>query len=234
MNTLNKIGLALLATISVASCSDSDYVKEEMKPQPKPEYSYKVTLTNITNNQPMSPLAFALHMADYNPWQIGSAASDGLEMLAEGGSTTDFLADPLIVKNGSGDGIIMPGMSQSITLTTNTNDGLMFSVASMLVNTNDAFVGLKQYDLSSMSLGDVHMVPNAVYDSGTELNSEASNTMPGPADNGIGFSSVRDDVNFVARHAGVVSADDGLTSSVLNQSHRFDGKVALISIERIK
>ncbi|NRA83341.1 MAG: hypothetical protein HRU22_06080, partial [Gammaproteobacteria bacterium] len=120
MNTLNKIGLALLATISVASCSDSDYVKEEMKPQPKPkpEYSYKVTLTNITNNQPMSPLAFALHMADYNPWQIGSAASDGLEMLAERGATADFLADPLIVKNGSGDGIIMPGMSQSITLTT--------------------------------------------------------------------------------------------------------------------
>jgi hypothetical protein len=72
------------------------------------------------------------------------------------------------------------------------------------------------------------------WDAGTEANSEASGTIPGPADGGEGYNATRDDlVNFVAIHRGVISADDGLNSSILDESHRFDNPVARVMIERI-
>lgn len=42
------------------------------------------------------------------------------------------------------------------------------------------------------------------------------------ADGGEGFNAARSDINDIVRgDGGVVTADDGLSSSVLNQSHRF-------------
>ncbi|NRA62778.1 MAG: hypothetical protein HRU25_18160, partial [Psychrobium sp.] len=57
---------------------------------------------------------------------------------------------------------------------------------------------------------------------------------PGPVAMGTGFDAARDDINLVTMHAGVVSSDDGLMSSVLDQSHKFDSIVARVTIERIK
>jgi hypothetical protein len=42
------------------------------------------------------------------------------------------------------------------------------------------------------------------------------------------------DSNFVAMHQGVVTKDDGLASSVLNESHRFDNPALGIMIKRTK
>ena len=238
MNKLTKIVPIILGVASLIACSDNDNnmaVPEEPTPVPAPaEYSYRLTVLNLTHNQPLSPLAFALHQTSYRPWTIGMAASSGLEILAEGGATTDFLNDPEIMAGLAGDGIIKPGMSQSVELTVSQRDNLMFSAATMLVNTNDAFTGLNARDIASLELGESLMMTGPVYDSGTEKNTESSGTMPGPADNGTGFDATQDDVGFVTMHAGVVSQDDGLTNSVLDQSHRFDSTVAKFTIERIK
>jgi len=73
-----------------------------------------------------------------------------------------------------------------------------------------------------------------VYDAGTEINNEAPGTIPGPADGGEGFNADRsDNVNLVRGHGGVVSSADGLASSVLDQSHRFDNPAVMVTITRI-
>ena len=49
-----------------------------------------------------------------------------------------------------------------------------------------------------------------------------------------GFNAARTDINDVVRgHSGVVTADDGLDTSVLDQSHRFDNSGMMLRITRI-
>ena len=101
----------------------------------------------------------------------------------------------------------------------------------MLVNTNDAFSGINAMELDDLKLGHNRVVYTYALDAGTEANSELAGTIPGPADGGEGFNAVRDDVtSLVTYHGGVVSHDDGYTSSVLTESHRFDGPVLRVEI----
>ncbi|MCV6038334.1 spondin domain-containing protein, partial [Escherichia coli] len=78
------------------------------------------------------------------------------------------------------------------------------SLASMLVNTNDAFVGETGLSLKALAVGESYEMNMNVWDSGTELNDELAATIPGPAGGGEGFNSTRNDMNdAVAFHAGV-------------------------------
>ncbi|MDH5258599.1 MAG: spondin domain-containing protein, partial [Gammaproteobacteria bacterium] len=109
---------------------------------------------------------------------------------------------------------------------------------SMLANTNDAFTGLTSLDIGSMAVGDSMTMMTHVFDAGTEANTESAGTIAGPADDSAAadkaYSATRDDLHdFVSVHAGVVTMDDGLTTSVLNESHRWNGMAAKITIERL-
>ena len=84
-------------------------------------------------------------------------------------------------------------------------------MASMLVNTNDAFVGESGLSLKSLAVGDTFVMNMNVWDSGTELNDELAATIPGPAGGGEGFNTTRNDTDVVSFHAGIISQDDGLT-----------------------
>ncbi len=106
------------------------------------------------------------------------------------------------------------------------------SAASMLVNTNDAFVGESGLSLKSLAVGDTFVMNMNVWDSGTELNDELAATIPGPAGGGEGFNSVRNDNDVVSFHSGVISQDDGLTTSALSTNHRFLNPGARITITR--
>ena len=108
------------------------------------------------------------------------------------------------------------------------------SVATMLVNTNDAFSGLNALDLRTFAVGDSWTATARVYDAGTEVNSEAAGTMPGRVDGGEGFNASRTDTGFVAMHPGVVTGDDGLTNSVLTVQHKFDNPAVRIMVTRIE
>ena len=108
------------------------------------------------------------------------------------------------------------------------------SVATMLVNTNDGFTGVNAMAIGEMAVGDTQTVRSIVYDAGTEANTETAGTIPGPADGGEGFNQVRDDrADQVTMHSGVVSNDDGLAGSVLDEQHRFDNPAAMIMITRL-
>lgn len=232
ISNVNRLAINLLFGLAIIGCSDND--NNVVATTPAAEFRYQLITENLTNNQPLSPVGFAIHNASFEPWRIGVAASLGLEMLAEGGDTTEFLNDANIVASVTGDAAIMPGASQTLELSVANKDNLMFSAATMLVNSNDAFTGLKQQDIAALEVGDEISITSLVYDSGTEANTESAGTMPGPADNGEGYNVALDDVGFVATHSGVVTEDDGLATSVLNQSHRFEAKVANFRLRRIE
>ncbi len=224
-----------LFSLALTACSDDNDDPVVITPPPAApvEYSYTVMVTNLTYAQPLSPIAVVLH-GDNTMWSVGEAASVSLEQLAEGGDNTDFIADSSVLASSSAEGPLLPGTANSITISTTDRLATNLTIATMLVNTNDAFSGLTGIDISSMTINDNKSWNLNVYDSGTELNSESVGSIPGPADNGTGFDESRDDVNFVAYHSGVVSQDDGLSNSVLTQAHRFDNPAIKLTITRTK
>ena len=195
------------------------------------DVSYEVTVINMTNAQPLSPVAVVLHQ-EGNLWTSGEPASVELETMAEGGDNSGLLGLPVAMATASGAGPIGPGNSETISVTIQDITDARLSVATMLVNTNDAFSGLNAWDLGQLEVGESWTTNARVYDSGTEANDEAAGTIPGPADGGEGFNAERDDVDFVGTHQGAVTGDDGLTSSVLDNQHKFDNPAVRIRVTR--
>lgn len=229
---LLKPSLFSLLTLALVACSsdNDDPAPPPVQPIPK---TFQVVVTNITHSQPFSPAAVALHQSG-SFWQLNQAASDALETMAEGGDNSALLAESFVLEGASGGEIIMPGTEDVVPIQTLETGDLYLSVATMLVNTNDAFTGVSSIDVTNMAVGDSLTFRVAAYDAGTEGNSEAQGTIPGPADGGEGFNSTRDDRDFVHRHPGVVTMDDGLMTSVLDQSHRFDNPVSTVRILRTR
>lgn len=212
------------------SDDDNDVVKS---------YRYTINVANLTVNQPMSPLAILAHNDKYKLFEIGKSASVELEHLAEGGSNAELLAlkdsNDYVYQALSGNGLVLPGGSDSVSFTVDPHKAGYVSVASMFVNTNDAFVGETGLSLKSLAVGESYEMSMNVWDSGTELNDELAATIPGPAGGGEGFNAARNDTNdVVAFHAGVVSKDDGLANSALSANHRFLNPGAKLTITRVE
>lgn len=239
-NSLRFGVLALLAVSVLTACGGDDddgmmpTAMPTPTPTPTPEMAmFEVSITNLTANQPLSPPAAMLHQSSTPLWQVGGIASDGLENLAESGSPAEFVSESTAAASATGSGIIMPGESTVLEVSALYNAELSLTVATMLVNTNDAFTGVTAWQVGDLSAGDYHKVLAPIYDAGTEANSETAASIPGPAGGGEGFNATRDDFDYVARHPGVVTSDDGLTTSALNESHRFDNGAMLITVTRM-
>lgn len=225
--------LVLLAAASlVAACDTTDAPDQPPAPTPvvaSTTMMYDVTVTNLTYGQPFSPAAAVLHDGSYTPWTMGSAATGGLEQLAESGDNSVFLneADAAgAIGSASGTGIIMPGAGETFSIVVDGDSGSHVSVATMLVNTNDAFAGFAAVDISGLGVGSSWTGLAPIYDAGTEANSAAAGTIPGPEDGGEGYNVARNDIDIVTRHPGVWVGD------ALSEAARFDGPVARVTITR--
>lgn len=222
------LGIPLLGVTLLAGCKHTDNPSMA---------SYEVTVTNLTEAQPLSPVAVILHREGYLPWKIGDSAGSGLEQLAEGGDNSTLLEEAKHhskVKQALSDsGVIAPGAHSSIIVEARHYRDLRLSLATMLVNTNDAFSGLSAKPISALGLHETLSVDVAAFDAGTESNSETA-AVPGPAAGGEGYNSIRDDRNSVGGHPGVLGAEDGVAGSVLHAEHRFDNPVARIRITRLE
>ena len=228
--TLCLKGLVAISVLLLSACNNSNTPAQPPFVAPK---FFTVKVTNLTSNQPMSPLGVVLHNQGAF-WVQNQPASVALETLAESGDNSALLAESFVSDSALGSSIITPGASQTVMVVSEDQNISMLSFATMLVNTNDGFSGATAIDISTMLVGDNQSFKQMAFDAGTEANSEAQGTIPGPADGGEGFNAARDDVNFVAGHAGVVSVDDGLSSSVLNVTHKFDNPVIAVTITRIQ
>jgi hypothetical protein len=227
--------VGLLTACDGSSSNNPDPMTDPVVDDPTPvmEYQYQVTVTNLTNAQPLSPIALVLHETG-EIWQIGQSASAVLENLAESGDNSGVMAADFAVSNATNGEVLLPGMNAQVMITTTDMMASKFSLATMLVNTNDAFTGLNAIDLSQLEVGGMMMLHTGVYDAGTEGNTEMPGTIPGPADGGEGMNAARDDVDYVAMHPGVVSADDGLATSVLTGEYKFDNPAMSVKIMRMQ
>lgn len=237
-------GLSML-TLGLAGCGGDSTSRPDADADDNSDettYEYQVTVTNLTASQPFSPLSVVLHNSSWSAFELGQAASVDLEQIAESGSNSDFLdaaEDSVNVYAAAGGvGIIGPGASESVMVTTSSAGTFELSLVSMLVNTNDAITALNGADISSLAVGESASYRLRTYDTGTEANSETADTIPGPAAAGgarEGFNAARDDVrDAVYVHAGVVTSDDGLATSTLTEAHRWDNPAASVVISRIQ
>lgn len=228
--TLSQASLTLALTGLLLGCG-SDSNNNEPATTTTATVSYHISATNLTHSQPLSPFLVTLQQSG-SLWQVGEAASQALEILAEGGDNSALANSETVLTSATDSRPLMPGESSELLLSYQGEAHLLSFVA-MLVNTNDAFTGLTQLDLHSLAVGDSLHLQLPVYDAGTEANTERAGTIPGPADGGEGYNGSRDDIlNVVTMHPGVVSADDGLSQSVLLQQHKFANPAVKLTITR--
>ena len=153
-----------------------------------PEHSDRVmvtlSITNLTRGQILSPVFVARHGGDAGPlYTLGQPASNSLAMMAEDADASGLLSDwspegnaaiseaMAVALNG---GPIMPGAT--VTMSFEVTDGnSLVSFASMLVTTNDAFIGASGLDISTSRTVNLN-----AYDAGSEANSESCAYIPGP------------------------------------------------------
>lgn len=235
--TIWLLPLLLVLAFSLAACSDDDDDDDDNDTPEPVTATYRVTVTNLTNNQPLSPPVVVLHTDGYQPWQAGMAATNGLEWLAEAGDGSVFRnearTDPAVSETARITDPVGPGGADSVTLTVNRDSDLQATVATMLVNTNDAFTGMTAVPVGGLADGETMTRYARAYDAGTEENTETAATIPGPAGDGEGYAPERDDIrDVITVHPGVVTQDDGLITSALNDSHRFLNPVAMLTITR--
>jgi len=233
------VGISLAASLSACMHDDDDDDNDEHMQS----MNYQVEVHNLTAGQPLTPLAAILHKPGYAPWMLGASASVGLETIAESGDGTTLISEAesnmnYIISMTSSNGPFLPGSSESITLTSESSDDLHLSLVTMLANTNDAFTGISNLNLEDLEEGEKVSVYLKAYDAGTEKNTESMGTLPGPVDNGEGFNSTRDEFasgeDYVSVHRGAVTVDDDLSSSVLNETHRWNGPVAKLVVTRLQ
>lgn len=229
------LSCALLACGDSGGLNTPPVPEPIVAPAPVSNAVFEVTVVNLTLGQPFSPVAVIAHDSTQRPFTVGSPASSGLELLAEGGDNSELLEEFEDAVSASGEAPIGPGANDVLSIEIEGDDtsATRLSAITMLVNTNDAITGLNGIDVSTLAVGESLTFNTVAYDAGTEANTEAPGSLPGPADGGEGLNADRDDVaDQVTMHGGVVTADDGLMSSVLNQTHRFDNPVARLRVTR--
>lgn len=194
------------------------------------ERTYRVTITNLTDGQPLTPFVVATHSwrtRIFRPWR---PASDGLQSLAENGGVPDLVAE-LTGKRGvgsvqvAGAGPILPGQSASVEVVS-TRGSRFLSAAGMLICTNDGFGAVSKIPLYGKRTRTVY---GYAWDAGTEINTEAYADLVPPCD-GMGQSGMSKDETAengrVRFHRGIKGVAD-LDPAV----HGWRGKVIKVVIE---
>ncbi|TMO42448.1 efflux RND transporter periplasmic adaptor subunit [Pseudoalteromonas ruthenica] len=113
----------------------------------------------------------------------------------------DFIDNEINARTGTlrvrdgGETPISPGHTDESTLSVEDFADSKLTLATMLVNTNDAFTGVNAVDLTPLAAGQSISLYGHGYDAGTEANSELAQFIPGPAGMGEGFNAIRDEVS---------------------------------------
>ena len=208
--------------------------------------TYEVTIRNISNGQPLSPPVVATHQRSVGLFRYGRSASPELEALAEDGNEVPLFN----LLNGSPKatdvidvgmpltrrGQVVGDFSDSVTIQIQARPGDAISLASMLICTNDGFVGL---DRSRLPRGTARRVyPLIPLDAGTEQNTEMSadivdacgalGSLPLPGDGNEDDAVNQDPQNRISLHRGIRGTGD-----LSAQAHGWRGITAVAIVKRI-
>ena len=146
--------------------------------------AYRITITNLTTGQPVTPPVVALTRKSLDVFTVGKVATTELQQIAENGDNAplvDFLdgrrnvsdfaegTAPLVPAGSPGDAMF----DQSVTFTLDRDNAAAryLSFAAMLICTNDGFSGVDRLRLPQRA-GVTKTVHTLGYDAGTEANTE--------------------------------------------------------------
>jgi hypothetical protein len=148
---------------------------------------YLVTVQNLSDGQPFSPAVAATHRNPLKVFQVGELASPELEAIAENGDQSGMVAflDPLaqvteVVDVGvplTPSGTTFDIFTDAVSFEIEARPGDVFSMATMLICTNDGITGLDRIRLPQQ--GSKIFWLNG-YDAGTENNTEESEDIVDP------------------------------------------------------
>jgi len=194
---------------------------------------FEVTVTNLTRGQQFTPILVAGHKPNVRLFELGKPASPGLATLAEEGNTAPLAAE-LAALAGTGDvvsGNALTNPGASTTLVVEGRGGFgRFSVAAMLIPTNDAFFAVNGVPLPRGN--DVLTLLVPAYDAGSERNDERCASIPGPnfaecGGSGGGGAPSGGEEGYVHIHAGIHGIGDLVAA---NRDWR--NPVALVKVQR--
>ncbi len=208
---------------------------------------FDVQITNLTRGSYFTPFLIAAHADSAQLFASGQPASANLQAMAEGGDISGLSADvtalnATVVENPAA-GLLGPGQSTSANLNTDAApDNTRLSIVSMILPSNDGFMGLNAVEIPSEPGRYVFNV-NA-YDAGTEGNDEvvgsgapgeAGYPAPGPVGeaSGTGGTGVAATAEgFVHIHRNVLGDSDanGGVSDIDNTVHRWLNPVVRVVV----
>ena len=248
---MRTLSFLTLGSLALAACADSGQVTSPVESSlasassaaanSAATHTYRVTVTNLTTGQPLSPGVAVTHTNKVALFSMGAAASEGIRLIAENGDPTTAAADLAGVAGihsvvattapvGRIGGPVFPSsLSFEIDAAANAN---YLSMSLMLICTNDGFAGLNAARLPGGFNEAVFYA--AGYDSGTEVNDEVAGSIVGPC---FGIGPVTGLMGGGGRTAenGVVHMHRGIQGIAdLTSAHDWTGPVARIVVQRIK
>lgn len=175
----------------------------------QPGITYRVTITNLTRAQPVSPPVVATHNIGFHIFVPGTQAPDPLVAVAEEGNPVP-LAEALegigIVHDVAvGDGPLLPGQSTTVEVQAR-GKAVFLSAVGMLGSTNDAFFGLDGFYLDGPPW--LRHTTAPAYDAGSEENNELCEFVPGPPCSGAGSRAPDGAEGVVTIHNGIHGIGD--------------------------
>jgi len=191
---------------------------------------YEVTVTNLTKGQIFSPIIAASHNANFSLYTLGAPASAELAAVAQDADASGLKAmldsSPDVNGMAMGGGLIFPGQSDTVMLPAMEKSDRI-SLASMLVTTNDAFIGLSGAMARKESMANM-MVP--ALDAGSEANSESCAHIPGPPCGNPFMSPDAAGEGFIHVHNGIHGGSGELDPAVYD----WNTPTARISVKHVK
>lgn len=205
------------------------------------EHIYQVTVENVMTGQPLSRPVLATHTSQARFFAVGTAASEGIRLIAESGQTAVAVAELRaqpgvfhVVESGVPVHRVGGPGSSSVTFTIGARaNANRLSLATMLVCTNDGFTGL-----------DGVMLPRGfqprtfyalAYDAGTHENIEQTGYLSdscgsiGPVPFAPDGNMRAPEQDFIRKHPGI--AGTGFLDPAV---HGWQGRVIRVTVLRIR
>lgn len=168
--------------------------------------AYHIKMTNESEGQALSPSSVILHDSSVEVFTEGEAANDGVELLAESGSSKTIINEITswdgvyqATSIGTGGGMEQMGVAYGVP-------GEKVTIISMFVRTNDIFTGVKSMTLPPN--GETMTVETTTWDAGTEVNTGLTADVPfyggleGSEENGV--------VSVISDYAIMDDPDEGI------------------------
>lgn len=194
--------------------------------------TYRVTITNLTDSQLMTPFVVSTHSPRFRLFRMGRPASYGLQQVAENGAVP-VLVGELEGRRGvfdvavAGAAPVAPGASVEVVVDA-TWWASHFSVAGMLICTNDGFGAVTGKRLPWRS----RTFYGRSYDAGSEINTESYADLVPPCDAlgqaGMSNPDLAQD-GVVRRHRGIEGIAD-----LDPATHGWKDPVIKITIARVE